>query len=173
MTLGTGLQGPHLHLVPDCFAAQVLQLVQVIGTKPTWREEQRRLSARHGRGATTPPPPPSAAACPDPLLPALTPRRQLPHRGFVGAHRDPQAGLGLSGCGRTQGHGVTAKRFGSFPSPCYCLGKPQRAGEELTRGRGGDTGQGPTGDSGAGQEAGHSCPCWQQPRHPHGDMGTW
>lgn len=60
---------------------------------------------------------------------------------------------------------MTAERFGSFPSPCYCLGKPQRAGEELTRGQGGDTGQGPTGDSGAGQEAGHSCPCWQQPRH--------
>lgn len=164
MMLGTGLQGPHLHLVPDCFAAQVLQLVQVIGTKPTWREEQRRLSARHGRGATTPTPQCYSSPCPpptsaDPPQRAPTPRICWSPPGLQ-PHRDPQAGLGLSGCGQTQGHGVTAERFGSFPSPCYCLGKPQRAGEEGTRGR-------------AGQEAGHSCPCWQQPRHPHGDMGTW
>lgn len=32
---------PHLHLVPNGFAAQVLQLVQVVGTKPAWKGRQR------------------------------------------------------------------------------------------------------------------------------------
>lgn len=30
---------PHLHLVPDGFAAEVLQLVQVISTEPAWKPE--------------------------------------------------------------------------------------------------------------------------------------